>query len=82
LALAAVGITVVVATLMGSGPRGIAPAGPDRAPKVVTVGAGDTLWEVAVRYAPKEIDPRAYLDVLVRANGSATVLPGQRIRLP
>jgi LysM domain len=82
LALAAVGLTVVIATLVGSGPSGIAPADPGRTPKAVVVGPGDTLWEIAVTHAPSEIDPRAYLDVLVRANGSPTVLPGQKIRLP
>jgi Tfp pilus assembly protein FimV len=81
-ALASVGLSVVIATLVGSGPGGIAPAATPQAPTAVLVRPGDTLWEIAERYAPKEIDPRAYLDVLVRANGSPTVIPGQKIRLP
>ena len=82
LALAAVGLAVVVATIIGTGPSGVAPADAGRSPKSVTVRTGETLWEIAVRYAPSQIDPRAYLDVLVRANGSATVVPGQKISLP
>lgn len=81
-ALAAVGLSVVIAILVGSGPSGIAPAATSRAPETVVVRPGDTLWEIAERYSPREIDPRAYLDVLVRANGSPTVVPGQKIRLP
>jgi hypothetical protein len=49
----------------------------------VTVGAGDTLWEIAEAIAPGD-DPRLVVDDIVRLNGldSSVVEPGQRLALP
>ncbi len=49
----------------------------------VTVGAGDTLWEIAESIAPGD-DPRLVVDDIVRLNGldSSAVEPGQRLALP
>ncbi|MCM3656811.1 LysM peptidoglycan-binding domain-containing protein [Agromyces mediolanus] len=49
----------------------------------VTVGAGDTLWEIAEAADPGA-DPRVVIDDIVRLNGldSSVVEPGQRLALP
>ncbi|QAY74304.1 LysM peptidoglycan-binding domain-containing protein [Agromyces protaetiae] len=51
--------------------------------EVVTVGAGDTLWELAERIAPTE-DPRETIAQIVRLNGldDAVVQPGQQLSIP
>ena len=81
-ALVAVGVIVVIAALFGTGPRGIAPASPS-GPRTVVLRSGQTLWDVAERFAPVGVDPRAYLDALVASNGgSVSVVAGTRLRLP
>ncbi|MFK4730056.1 LysM peptidoglycan-binding domain-containing protein [Agromyces mediolanus] len=49
----------------------------------VTVGAGDTLWEIAEAADPGA-DPRVVIDDIIRLNGldSSVVEPGQRLALP
>jgi len=83
--LAAVPIAVVASvSVLGAGVAaadgGANPAAPL---EVVTVGHGDTLWELAESVAPDE-DPREVIADIVRLNGldSAVVQPGQRIALP
>ncbi|MDR5701010.1 LysM peptidoglycan-binding domain-containing protein [Agromyces aerolatus] len=51
--------------------------------EVVTVGHGDTLWELAESIAPEE-DPREVIADIVRLNGlgDAVVQPGQKLALP
>jgi hypothetical protein len=44
---------------------------------------GETLWDVAERFAPPGIDRRAYVDAVVELNGvEGSVAAGQRVRLP
>ncbi|MDQ3646199.1 MAG: LysM peptidoglycan-binding domain-containing protein [Actinomycetota bacterium] len=83
-ALMLVGIGVVVASLLGAGPRGYAPAaGPSGAPRSVVIQQGETLWDLAERFAPGTMDPRAYVDLLIEMNGLEGALQqGQRVRLP
>ena len=52
-------------------------------PVVVTVQAGDTLWTIATRIAPKA-DPRATIRAIRELNGLSTgaVQAGQRLVLP
>ena len=52
-------------------------------PAVVTVQAGDTLWTIATRIAPKS-DPRATIRAIRELNGLSTgsVQAGQRLVLP
>jgi hypothetical protein len=52
------------------------------APRVVVVATGESLWEVADRYAAAGVDPRAYVDALVALNAGDPGSPGDRIRLP
>ena len=82
LAAAAV-VTVVAGTLIGGLARGS--TAPEAQPRrAVVVGPGDTLWDVAERFAPDGVDPRAYVDALVRLNhlDGGSVQAGARLRLP
>ena len=49
----------------------------------VTIGQGDSLWEIAESIAP-DGDPRVLVDEIIRLNGlaDAVVEPGQRLALP
>jgi hypothetical protein len=77
-----VGLLVVMFGLL-AGPRATAPASRPGTPRAVTARAGDTLWELATRYAPEGMDARAYLDAIIELNGLDGSLPeGTRIRLP
>lgn len=72
----ALALAVLLAGLAGGGgaqarPGVGAQAGPDR-PAVaghVVVAPGETLWEVARARAPRDSDPRAYLERLMATNG-------------
>jgi Tfp pilus assembly protein FimV len=79
--LAVVVASVIGLTLMGGG---TAPASRSSAPRAVVVQPGQTLWDVADRYAPEGMDLRAYVDALVGLNDLGTRPPvaGERIRLP
>lgn len=84
-ALAAVPIAIVASvSVLGAG---VAAADGGQSPvaplEVVTVGHGDTLWELAESIAPDE-DPREVIADIVRLNGldGAVVQPGQKIALP
>lgn len=45
------------------------------------VRPGDTLWSIALRLDPTG-DPRAVVARLAAETGSATIVPGERLRLP
>jgi hypothetical protein len=47
----------------------------------VVARPGDTLWSIATRLAPGD-DPRALVDDLVAARGTAELQPGEHVRLP
>jgi len=71
---AAVGISALV--------TGSATATDGAAAETVHVARpGDTLWEVAGRYAP-QVDPRVAIDDLIALNGGAALQVGQRVLLP
>ena len=79
-----VSILVVAGTLgvvraSASSTESIASA-PD-APSAVVLRPGETLWDVAERWAPTGADPRAYVDALIEQNGIG-VRSGQRVILP
>ena len=77
-ALVSVSSALHAATQAGTGP-----ASP--ATRYVTVQAGQTLWQIALRVAPKD-DPRDTVDRIRSLNGLGTsttsVLPGQRLVVP
>lgn len=80
-AAAALAATLVLA-LLGSG-GGTAQAIRSHAPEAVVVRPGQTLWDIASRYAPASTDPRAYVDEVLALNHlSSPPAAGVRIRLP
>ena len=49
------------------------------------VEKGDTLWDIALKFAPVSMDIRDYVYRLRQTNGlrsSATIYPGQELKLP
>jgi nucleoid-associated protein YgaU len=79
----AAAVVLAVGLLIASGPGGAAEAGSERIlPRSVVVQPGETLWDIARRYAPEGTDPRAFVDSLAALNGGeAGVVAGQRLRL-
>jgi hypothetical protein len=79
--LALVSLAVIAMTLIGGG---TAPASKSSAPRAVVVRPGQTLWDLADRYAPEGVDPRSYVDAVVRLNdlGGRPLAVGERVRLP
>lgn len=81
---AAIAVTLVASVLFlaASGPGGTALSKP-HAPKAVVVRPGQTLWDLAQRYAAPGIDPRAYVDAVIELNGlDGGAQAGQRLVLP
>ena len=76
---------LVLVLLGGSGGSGTATAGstPNSGPHAVVMRPGQTVWDLAERYAPATMDPRAYVDQVLDIN-HLTGMPaaGVRIRLP
>ena len=78
---AALGLGIVLAaTHAGAALGGTTTTSPERSPHVqrVIVQAGDTLWTIAQRLAPNA-DPRAVVDKIVAARGSADIKPGEAV---
>ena len=83
--LAAVGVVIalVVGFMLASGPGGGAAASRPGTPRAITVHSGDTLWDLASRYAPDSVDPRAYVDAIQELNGlEGAPQTGARLKLP
>ena len=80
--LATVAVTFgVVAGLSRLG-QSADPAIPERT-AVIRVGAGETVWDVAARVAPRS-DPRAVVERIRQLNGltAAEVVPDQQLQVP
>jgi hypothetical protein len=81
-----VGLLLALVVVMGLQIGGVgnsAPASIDGAPRSVRLATGETLWDVAARYAPGSIDTRAYVDELIELNGLAGApSAGAKIKLP
>ena len=76
-------VVIVALTLQMGGVGQSAPGSIEGAPRAVRLEAGDTLWDVAARFAPEGIDRRAYVDELIELNGlSGAPMVGAKIRLP
>jgi hypothetical protein len=74
---------LVVAFIVATGPGGTSVASRPEAPRAVVLGAGETIWDLAERFAPESVDPRAYVDAVLDLNGLSGAPPaGQQIRLP
>jgi hypothetical protein len=87
LVLATAGAALAAALLVAVGSavtqHAPAAAAPSRAPGVIVVRPGDTLWSIALRIAPDR-DPRRVVADLRRVNALSTadVQIGQHLRLP
>ena len=82
-AVALTAVAIVTISIFASGPDGSAPASTPKAPKAVVVQPGQTLWDIAERYASDGIDPRAYVDAIGELNElEGPLMAGVRIRLP
>ena len=84
LALGATAVIVVIAGLFATGPSGSVTAGPSSDRSRVVVRSGQTVWDIASRHAPSDMDPRAYLDAILAHNGVTVgeIQPGTKLRLP
>lgn len=83
LALGMTALLVVIVGLLATGPAEVAPASEPSAPPAVVVQPGDTLWQLAERYGPEDVDPRAYVAALADINDlHGALVAGTRIRLP
>ena len=83
LAVGGAGVVLVAALVLATGPGGVAVASRPGAPARITVAQGETVWDLAERYAPAGIDRRAYVDALLELNAvDGMPLAGQRLKLP
>ena len=83
LAVGLAGMVLVAAMVLAAGPGGVAVASRPGSPARITVGQGETVWDLAERYAPDGIDRRAYVDVVLELNRlDGGPLAGQRLKLP
>lgn len=76
-------VVVVMGLLLIGGVGNSSPRSVDGAPASVKVRQGVTLWDLAERFAPADVDPRAYVDALIELNrldGAPSV--GTRVQLP
>jgi hypothetical protein len=76
--------TVTLAVIAGLGWIGQAPGpGVPAETAVIRVGAGETVWDVAQRVAPKS-DQRAVVERIRQLNGLAgsAIQPGQQLQVP
>ena len=82
LGVASVLATIVVGLIMAGG-SGQAALTKDSAPRTVVIQPGQTLWDVAERYAAPGTDLRAYVDALQERNDLGGVVPaGLQLDLP
>jgi hypothetical protein len=76
-------VTVVLLGIQIGGVGNTAPTSVAGAPRAVRLHTGETLWDVAARFAPPSVDTRAYVDELIELNGlSGAPAAGAKIRLP
>jgi nucleoid-associated protein YgaU len=72
-----------ILALMGSGGGTAQASHPSSAPTAVVVRSGQTVWDLAHRYAPASTDPRVYVDRVLALNHlSGPPAAGVRLRLP
>jgi hypothetical protein len=83
LASCVVVLLAVVLFMLATGPEGTVQASRSSAPRAVALQPGQSLWDLAERYAAPGQDLRAYVDSLVEIN-DIDGLPqiGERVRLP
>lgn len=79
-------IVVIVAWIAGAGVLTVfaVPSVSKVEATKLTVQPGDTLWQIAVKYKPEQMDTRVYIEGIVRINGleDRGVQAGQVLKLP
>lgn len=81
--LVAVGLCVVLALVLLGGGHDSPGTLRSGAPRAVVMRPGQTLWDLATRYSPATMDPRAYMDDVLALNHlDAPPAAGVRVRLP
>jgi Tfp pilus assembly protein FimV len=81
-------LVALSAIVLAAGLKGASVARPEHlsrpeAPATVTVRPGDTVWDLAGRFAAPGTDSRAYVDAVIRLNRTdGKLLPGTRLQLP
>ncbi|MQB00921.1 MAG: hypothetical protein GEU78_11625 [Actinobacteria bacterium] len=76
-------IATVAILIVATGPGGSAVASRTGTPAAVVVAPGETLWELAERYAQPGVDRRAYVDAIVDLNRlERAVQAGEHLELP
>ena len=76
-------VGLVIALVNGGGGEGAALASRAGAPAAVVLRDGQSVWDLAERYAPDGVDQRAYVDAVLELNGLSGAPPaGARIELP
>ena len=76
-------VGLVIALVNGGGGAGTALASRAGAPAAVVLRDGQSVWDLAERYAPDGVDQRAYVDAVLELNGLSGAPPaGARIELP
>jgi hypothetical protein len=79
----AVALATFVLFMLATGPEGTVHASRSKAPRAVSLQPGQSLWDLAERYAAPGHDPRAYVDAIVELNEMSGIPQiGERIRLP
>jgi hypothetical protein len=69
--------------LLGGGGDSTAQASHSQAPRAVVLRSGQTLWDLARRYAPRSMDPRDYVATMLELNHLAgPPEAGVKVRLP
>ncbi len=77
------GLVLVAAMVLATGPRRAPVASRPGTPARITVAQGETVWDLAERYAPDGIDRRAYVASILELNRlDGMPLAGQRLKLP
>lgn len=76
-------VLAVTLFLLATGPEGTVLASRSSAPKTVTLQPGQTLWDVAERYATPGQDLRGYVHTLIEINDLGPIPQiGERLKLP
>ena len=75
-------VLVVALVWAATRPRPYVAGSRPGAPRTVVVAEGQTLWDLAQRFAPLGVDPRAYSDAVAELNDlEGAIQAGLRLRL-
>lgn len=76
-------LLIVIGLLLAGGTSVSSPVDAGATPRAITVGQGDTLWDIAERYGPEGGDVRAYIYEIKQLNDlDGALAAGSRLKLP